>query len=101
MTPEQDKKNCSSSAGKRPPTCYCCGGPHFAPQCKFKDTICRYCKKKGHLAQVCNAISRKSYPSSTPKTPQGEPKINLVEDQDVGKEIVDNSYSIFSILSSF
>ena len=29
-----------------------CGGPHLAPVCKFKDTICGCCKKKGHLAKV-------------------------------------------------
>ena len=30
--------------------CYRCGGPHLAPACKFKETECLYCKKKGHLA---------------------------------------------------
>ena len=33
--------------------CYRYGGPHLAPDCRFKDTECRLCKKKGHLARVC------------------------------------------------
>ena len=27
-------------------TCYRCGGDHLAPVCKFKDSLCNYCKKK-------------------------------------------------------
>ena len=42
---------------KSTPKCYRCGGPHLAPVCKFKDTICRCCKKKGHLAKVCRSKS--------------------------------------------
>ena len=42
---------------KGSPTCYWCGGLHLAPVCKFKDTICCCCKKKGHLAQVCRSKS--------------------------------------------
>ena len=33
--------------------CYRCGGPHFATDCQHKDTECKSCKKKGHLACVC------------------------------------------------
>ena len=39
-------------------TCYRCGGPHLAPSCKFKDKVCRYCKKKGHLEKVCRAKTK-------------------------------------------
>ena len=31
------------------PTGYQCGGPHLAPSCRFKETICRFCKKRGML----------------------------------------------------
>ncbi len=44
-------------------TCYRCGGPHLAPACKFKNTECLYCKKKGHLARVCKAKARRKQPS--------------------------------------
>ena len=43
------------SKGKIPtkrgnPTCYRCGGPHLAPACKFINSECKFCKKKGHIA---------------------------------------------------
>ena len=33
--------------------CYRCGGAHLATDCHFKDSECRWCKKKGHIARVC------------------------------------------------
>ena len=34
-------------------TCYRCGGgSHSASTCRFKETICNECKKRGHLARV-------------------------------------------------
>ena len=39
--------------------CYRCGsGEHLAPACKFKQTVCRFCSEKGHLACVCRAKQR-------------------------------------------
>ena len=35
------------------PSCYRCGGTHYATKCKFANTICNFCKKTGHLARVC------------------------------------------------
>ena len=40
-------------------TCFRCGGPHLAPQCSHLNSICRYCKKPGHLARVCRKRVRK------------------------------------------
>uniref|UniRef100_A0A182XPY4 CCHC-type domain-containing protein n=1 Tax=Anopheles quadriannulatus TaxID=34691 RepID=A0A182XPY4_ANOQN len=34
--------------------CYRCGDPdHYADKCKHKATICKYCKKAGHLERMC------------------------------------------------
>lgn len=45
------KKKDSAKAGK----CYCCGmAGHFARSCKYKNSICRKCEKKGHLEKVCS-----------------------------------------------
>ena len=33
--------------------CYRCGGPHLDTECQHKDTECKFCKKKGHLARIC------------------------------------------------
>ena len=32
--------------------CFRYGGAHFATSCHFKDSECRLCKKKGHIARV-------------------------------------------------
>ena len=33
-------------------TCYCCDGKHNHSTCPFKSEVCRYCKKRGHIAKV-------------------------------------------------
>ena len=38
--------------------CYRCGGDHLAADCRFKDSQCYYCKKKGHLAKVCRSKAK-------------------------------------------
>jgi len=36
--------------------CYRCGrGVHKPSECCYKDFVCNYCKKKGHLAKVCRS----------------------------------------------
>ena len=67
------------------PTCYRCGGPHLAPVCKFKDTICHYCQKKGHLARVCKSKNKSA----------GQPKKNFyVQDE---QQFQDESYGMFTV----
>ena len=53
------------SKGKIPtkrgnPTCYRCGGPHLAPACKFINSECKFCKKKGYIARVCRKAQQES-----------------------------------------
>ena len=31
--------------------CYRCGGKHLSSVCRFKNTVCSYCKKTGHIVQ--------------------------------------------------
>ena len=50
--------------------CYRCGGPHLAPACKFKETECLYCKKKGHLARVCRAKAKANAHQDRKKPPK-------------------------------
>ena len=38
--------------------CYRCGGKHSASSCRFKDAICHFCKKPGHLVRVCRAKAK-------------------------------------------
>ena len=55
----------SATPLKRAVECYCCGGPHFATECQLKDSECKNCKKKGHLARVCR--SKKAENSRPPQ----------------------------------
>ena len=40
----------SDNSGKE---CHRCGGAHEPSICPFKQYDCHYCKKKGHIAQMC------------------------------------------------
>ena len=33
--------------------CYRCGGQHWAKECRFKDSVCNYCRRKGHIQLAC------------------------------------------------
>ncbi len=39
--------------------CYRCGGAHYANACKFKETVCHICGKKGHLAKKLRGTKSK------------------------------------------
>ena len=44
----------SKSVPSKP--CYRCGATdHWASTCRFKDTTCHKCKKRGHIAKVCRS----------------------------------------------
>ena len=61
-------KDCKSDKEfKKNPTWYRCGGPHLAQSCSFKETICRFCKKKGHVEKVCRSNANLKQSLSAPK----------------------------------
>ena len=69
--------------------CYRCGGDHSSMKCRFKDTVCHACKKRGHIVKVCR--SRVSQRRPTKRTHYVDE-----EDQDP-KE--DGVYSLFALKS--
>ena len=38
-----------------PNSCYRCGQNHLASECRFHRSECRFCKKIGHIEQVCRS----------------------------------------------
>ena len=37
---------------------YRCGGKHTTDDCRFKEAVCHFCKKKGHTARVCRSKAK-------------------------------------------
>ena len=54
-------------------SCYRCGGSHYAKDCRFKDTVYNYCRKKGHIQRVCRSRLRQQQ-SQSPQPPPTKPK---------------------------
>ena len=76
----QDDFHYIPRAGNQTPryVCYRCGGNHKAPDCKYKDAICKNCSKKGHLAKVCrSAPARPEVPSNQKQRQQNNAKRTL------------------------
>ncbi|ETW98968.1 MAG: hypothetical protein ETSY2_41825 [Candidatus Entotheonella gemina] len=55
-------------------SCYRCGGSHYAKDCRFKDAVCNYCRKKGHI--------QRSLPHPEPATTVREPSASASEAQE-------------------
>ena len=95
---KQASKPLSQSNGMRT-NCYRCGGKHAAVDCRFKETECHYCHKKGHIAKVCRSKSKQYEPpprrgrrdmyKGTKPTQQ---RLQVVEEADD-----DSTYSLFAL----
>ena len=52
--------------------CYRCGGSHASKDCRFRDSVCNYCHKKGHIQRVCRSRLQQQQPEPA-QTPQQQP----------------------------
>lgn len=59
--------------------CWRCGGQHYAPSCKFREAVCNFCKKRGHIAKVCRSRSGSSSLGSAQRPKATVPSTNYVE----------------------
>ncbi len=71
--------------------CYRCGGAHYANACKFKETVCHICGKKGHLAKKLRG--RKSKLKNTKDGGKPHAKTHHIGEA----EQEETSYSMFNL----
>ena len=82
-------------------TCYRCGDPHLATQCRHKNTVCRFCKKLGHIAKVCKTKERQESASkvSTQSTTHRH-RQNRVQEQPATQEsLSDTEYGMNVVIN--
>ena len=100
VTPDKSHSNKSV----KDVSCYRCGGPHLATQCRFRDAVCRACGKKGHLAKVCRSSKPRTKPPS--KRPEKKPApTHMIQDSPQPPSVSecspsqDNAYTLFTVRS--
>ena len=69
LTTAHKQKNRQRRESSRPArqgnsvACYRCGGPHLASTCRFINTVCHACKKRGHIVRVCRSKAQPGRPA--------------------------------------
>ena len=85
-TPQEPVHQITNTSAKSQ-QCYRCGKKgHYAPACKYKDTVCNKCGKVGHLQKVCR--SKRTRPT------QGTRPVNNIQDDET------DEYQLLNISSS-
>ena len=76
-------------------TCHRCGGNnHKAEHCKFINTVCYNCGKKGHLKTVCTCTKQKGNATMVkPRKLHDSSTVHRVETQYCGEE----TYQLFTM----
>ena len=72
--------------------CCHCGGKHTADNCRFKEAVCHFCKKKGHIARDCRskAKQQKGGKTSTYRKPPGKTNLIHVDEKKVSEYTVNH-----------
>uniref|UniRef100_A0A914QZF6 Peptidase A2 domain-containing protein n=1 Tax=Panagrolaimus davidi TaxID=227884 RepID=A0A914QZF6_9BILA len=88
----------ASSSSKRG-ACFSCGGSHERQTCKFKDAICRFCNKKGHIEKACiskkKGFSGNKNDSTAAAKPHHRSNVRAVQIADTKPQI--NSFHILKV----
>ena len=95
---EQPAKQPQASGNSNSP-CSRCGGQHLATHCKYKESKCHFCQKKGHLARVCQTKQRSSNKGQG-KSPRQPGRTHLVESTHQLSGDEPDTYSLFTVTSS-
>ena len=83
-TVQTHKSSSNQRVAQRPSApCHRCGrSNHDQNDCKFRDSICHNCQKKGHIAPVCRAKKRPTGTRNTTRGSRGStPRTNFVSDE--------------------
>ena len=84
------------------PLCNRCGGQHLSSHCKYKQSTCRFCQKKGHLERVCRSRQYANPATASGKAqgkaPRQPGRTHLVDSTQQGSDEPD-TYSLFTVTS--
>ena len=84
--------------------CYRCGGKHLSSVCRFKNTVCSYCKKTGHIVRACrNKKKQETTQSPRSRSHWGTSRQThlLTENRDTESDgSPDGSYDLFHLGSA-
>ena len=85
--------------------CHRCGECHAADRCRFRNAVCHYCGKKGHIARVCRTRenSKGGRPRKMQRNQRPQPqKTNTVVDapSEETQNVVEVEYPIFHTSAS-
>ena len=90
-----------NEARKSTVSCYRCGGPHLATQCRHLNTVCRCCRKRGHLARVCNSRGKpqdnRRVPSNNNYVMREEQENSNVAPSSDRSEDTSEAYDLFTL----
>ena len=72
--------------------CYHCGGKHTTDDCRFKEAVRHFCKKKGHIARVCRskAKQQKGGKKTTYRRPPGKTNLIHIDEKKISEYTVNH-----------
>ena len=74
------RRDDSSTQGRSDSPCYRCGGQHDASRCRFKESLCNFCGKKGHIQRVCRSRRREPQQPAAPRQGSGQRQTHRLEE---------------------
>ena len=79
--------------------CYRCGGQHKPHMCKYKESLCHNCNKKGHLAKKCHQRDKSGTRKSSHSRSTHSRSTHHIE-TDTDNEVEDSVHTMFTLPSS-
>ena len=78
--------------------CYRCGGKHQQRDCPFRDAECHRCKKKGHLARVCQSKGKAQSQQMSRPVSKSHNSTHLMEEAETLDE--QPTYTLFNVTTN-